>query len=77
MSLSKKELTSLCQTATTAAIKAGQYIQSQVDKHYEKHHKSEQESLASKLVTDVDLRSQEIIISLQQNMILDCSQRKP
>ncbi|MBL6448614.1 inositol monophosphatase [Fulvivirga sp. 29W222] len=62
MILREEELKSLCQTATTAALAAGEYIQSQFNKHYTKTHKAGGNSLASQVVTDIDVRAQEIIL---------------
>lgn len=69
MMLSKKELHTLCKTATTAAISAGEYIQSQFDKHYDKAHKEGGDTLASQVVTAVDLKAQEIILKYLQPSI--------
>ncbi len=52
----------LCQLASTAAIEAGQYIQSQFDQSYVKRSKVGGDSLASQVVTAVDFRAQEIIL---------------
>ncbi|MTI23903.1 inositol monophosphatase family protein [Fulvivirga kasyanovii] len=62
MMLSEKELKSLCQTAATAATVAGQYIQSRFDKHYTRRHKETGHSLASQVVTEIDVKAQEIIL---------------
>lgn len=71
MIFNKKELTTLCQTATEAAIAAGQYIQSEVDQHQTKQHKTGGTSLASQVVTTVDLKAQEIILRHLQKSIAD------
>lgn len=62
MILNDKELKSLCQTATTAAVEAGEYIETQLDKHYDNTHKEGGHSLASQIVTAVDIKAQEIIL---------------
>ena len=67
--LTEKELKSLCETAATAAIVAGEYIQSQFDKHYTKKHKESGHSLASQVVTDIDIKAQEIILQHLQSTI--------
>lgn len=62
MMLSEKELKTLSQTATTAAKAAGEYIQAQFDQHYDQTNKAAGDSLASQIVTAVDLQAQEIIL---------------
>lgn len=62
MTLSMLQLEELRKAAKTAAIASGQYIQSQFDQHYEKQHKAGGDSLASQVVTAVDLKAQEIIL---------------
>jgi fructose-1,6-bisphosphatase/inositol monophosphatase family enzyme len=69
MSLNKSELKQLCQIATSAAILAGQYIQSQFHSTYDKEHKETGDSLASQLVTAIDRQAQDIIISQLQSSI--------
>lgn len=64
MILQEKELRALCQTATTAALVAGEYIQSQFDKLYDNTYKEGGNSLASQIVTAVDIKAQEIILAL-------------
>ncbi|UII31096.1 inositol monophosphatase [Fulvivirga ulvae] len=62
MILSEKELKALCQMASTAALDAGKYIQSQFDRSYAKKHKKGGNSLASQVVTEIDEKAQEIIL---------------
>ncbi|MFY0606767.1 MAG: inositol monophosphatase family protein [Cyclobacteriaceae bacterium] len=61
--LTSKELNHLCQVATKAAMEAGEYIQSMFDKHYVTQSKQGGDSLASQVVTEVDIKAQEIILS--------------
>ncbi len=56
------ELQKLCEAAQEAAVAAGQYIQSQFDQEYKKEHKTGGDSLASQVITAVDLKAQEIIL---------------
>lgn len=60
--LSKEVLKTLCQTAKTAAIEAGAYIQSRFDQSYEQKQKEAGHSKASQVVTEVDFKAQEIIL---------------
>lgn len=62
MKLSQKDLKSLCETATIAATEAGVYIQSQLDQSYQTQSKTGGDSLASQVVTEVDIKAQEIIL---------------
>jgi len=62
MMLSENQLKTLCKTATKAAIAAGEYIQTQFNKHYNKKHKAVGNSLASQVVTEVDVKAQEIVL---------------
>ncbi|MDW3191531.1 MAG: inositol monophosphatase family protein [Cytophagales bacterium] len=64
MNLNQSQLFKLQQTANHAATHAGHYIQSQLDQTHEVQGKSGGDSLASQVVTEVDLRAQEIILSL-------------
>jgi 3'(2'), 5'-bisphosphate nucleotidase len=61
--LTEKELLKLCQSAVAAAKAAGIYIQSQFNRHHEIRDKASGTSLASQVVTNVDLRAQEIILN--------------
>ncbi len=69
MTLTDDILIALSQTANRAALVAGQYIQSQFLQHYEKRTKAGGDSLASQVVTEVDLRAQEIILNELQPTI--------
>jgi len=69
MILTEPELETLCHTAKQAAVAAGQYIQSQFDKHYDKTQKDGGDSKASQVVTAVDLKAQEIILKYLQPTI--------
>ena len=55
-------LEELCYIAKTAAIEAGQHIQSQFDSAYKTHTKKGGDSIASQVVTEVDMKAQEIIL---------------
>lgn len=64
MILNRGDLTVLCQIAQKAAIEAGVYIQSKIKSHYTKESKkSGGASLASQVVTAVDLNAEKIIIN--------------
>lgn len=71
MKLSSSELSALSKHAEDAARAAGRYIQSRVDAHHIKHHKEDVDSLASQVVTEVDLKAQEIILSHLHTSITD------
>ena len=60
--LSEQELLKLCQSAVEAAKAAGVYIQSQFNRHHEIKEKASGTSLASKVVTEVDVKAQQIIL---------------
>ena len=62
MVLNSQQITVLCQVAKVAAVEAGKYIQSRVQDHFEINLKEADRSLASTIVTEVDLESQEIIL---------------
>lgn len=62
MKLKDQDLQYLCGIAEAAAKEAGVFIQSQFDQHYEKQHKTGGDSLASQVVTVVDMKAQEIIL---------------
>lgn len=62
MVLNSQQITVLCQVAKAAAVEAGKYIQSRVQDHFEINLKEADRSLASTIVTEVDLESQEIIL---------------
>ncbi|WP_420318927.1 inositol monophosphatase family protein [Ekhidna sp.] len=53
----------LCKLATVAAEEAGNYIQSQFDTHVIMSNKEGGDTLASQVVTEVDIKAQEIILS--------------
>lgn len=59
---SKSELEALSSVAETAALRAGEYIQSQFDKAYLLQQKVGGDSLASQVVTEVDFKAQEIVL---------------
>ncbi len=63
MKLNDSDLKTLSEQAITAAKAAGKYIQSQFEANYEKRRKVGGDSLASQVVTEVDLKAQEIILT--------------
>ncbi|MCR9249443.1 MAG: inositol monophosphatase family protein [bacterium] len=63
MILNQQDLQDLCSIAKQAALEAGQYIQSKFDQHYIKKSKVGGDSLASQVVTEVDIKAQEIILT--------------
>ncbi len=70
MMLNSDDLSVLCQIAKKAAIESGTYIQSQTESHYAKKSKIDGgSSLASQVVTAVDLLAEKIIISHLQETI--------
>ena len=71
MKLSQYQLQELEQVASKAAVSAGRYIQSQFDQHYHTQHKANAHSLASQVVTEVDIKAQEIILSYLNDSIRD------
>jgi 3'(2'), 5'-bisphosphate nucleotidase/myo-inositol-1(or 4)-monophosphatase len=64
MNLSTSDLNTLCQTAITAAKKAGQLIQAYADKNVTINTKTGADSLASQVVTEVDVKAQDIILEI-------------
>lgn len=60
----KNLLNELCNQAVEAATRAGVYIESQLHQYKEINKKESVASLASQVVTSVDLKSQEIILDL-------------
>ncbi|MTI22923.1 inositol monophosphatase [Fulvivirga sp. RKSG066] len=67
--LNNEDLHSLCALAETAAKAAGEYIQSQFNQQHETLHKDGGSTLASQVVTEVDIKAQEIIIKHMQPSI--------
>ena len=64
--LSTVELSLLKDLAGSAAVSAGEYIQSQFDADFIKQSKEGGDSLASQVVTEVDFKAQEIILNQLQ-----------
>ncbi|MEO1052256.1 MAG: inositol monophosphatase family protein [Bacteroidota bacterium] len=63
------ELRQLCQIAKKAAIAAGEYIQSRFDGQYTQQRKAGGDTIASQVVTEVDIKAQQIILDhLQDSM---------
>ncbi len=62
MILDKDQLIELCEVAKLAALEAGAFINASRDTNYEKLEDKKGLSEASKIVTEVDLKSQEIIL---------------
>lgn len=67
--LTTANLDKLCQLAEKAAKAAGVYIQSKFDQHYETRSKVGGDSLASQVVTEVDLQAQAIILDYLKESI--------
>ncbi len=61
--LSPAELQQLCESACEAARTAGAYIAAEVGKHHAVEGKEGGDTLASQVVTAVDLRAQELILA--------------
>ncbi|MFT6856528.1 MAG: 3'-phosphoadenosine 5'-phosphosulfate (PAPS) 3'-phosphatase [Cyclobacteriaceae bacterium] len=68
--LAKRNLRALCDTAIIAATQAGRYIQSQFDQHYITQSKEGGDSLASQVVTEVDIKAQKIILAHLEKSII-------
>lgn len=64
MILSNQDLNILCQTAINAANKAGKLISSYADKNIAVNNKKGADSLASQVVTEVDVKAQNIILKI-------------
>ncbi|WP_162555695.1 inositol monophosphatase family protein [Reichenbachiella versicolor] len=64
MVLKQQHFEELCELAITAGNIASQYIQSKVGKSYAKESKAGGDSLASQVVTEVDIKSEKLIIDV-------------
>lgn len=64
MQLTSTDLTTLCKYAIEAAKKAGQLINHYATKDVDVKRKEAAESLASQVVTEVDLKAQQLILSV-------------
>lgn len=64
MELKSDDLKKLCEIAVNAAIKAGSYINKHAKDKFNVKLKSDSESYASQVVTEVDVKSQEIILGV-------------
>ncbi len=64
MQLTEFNLEELCGAATSAALKAGTLISSYADKELEVKNKLVGDSIASQVVTEVDIKAQEIILQM-------------
>jgi len=69
MKLSDSDFNHLLSFALTAAERAGSYIQSRVGQHLETGTKEAGNTLASQIVTEVDLESQRLILATLQDSI--------
>ncbi len=69
MKLDDSALKTLTGLAEKAAIAAGKYIQSQVDQHYKQSKKANMSSLASQVVTEVDVAAQDLILEYLKDSI--------
>ncbi len=72
MKLSKEKLEEWCGIAREGAIGAGQYIQSQADQSFEIRHKAGGDSLASQVVTSVDIQAQRLILQALHSTMKSC-----
>ncbi len=70
MILTDNQLKHLSDVAVEAALKAGVFIESNVNKGVEAQKKDGGESLASQVVTEVDIKSQEIVLSYLETTLL-------
>ena len=64
MQLTNSDLEHLCGAATSAALKAGNLISSYSEKELEVKNKGIGDSIASQVVTEVDLKAQELILQM-------------
>ncbi len=71
MKLTINDLRKLSSIAKTAAINAGEYIQSQIDQQHAHSIKFTGTSLASQIVTEVDMNAQKMILSHLNKSIQD------
>lgn len=69
MKLNEVSIKQLCDIAKKAAVEAGEYIQSQLNKQYTSKRKVGGNSLASQVVTEVDEKAQAIILNHLANSI--------
>jgi len=64
MHLKSTDLTNLCQTAIKAAQQAGKLISEYANKNIEVKNKEAADSLASQVVTEVDVKAQKVILDI-------------
>lgn len=64
MKLTSEDLNNLCQTAINAVKKAGHLISEYADKNVAVHNKKGADSLASQVVTEVDVKAQNAILEI-------------
>lgn len=69
MILTTTDIDQLAQVGLEAALAAGKHIASETDKQHTAGHKTGHNSLASQVVTDVDIKSQEIILAALEDSI--------
>jgi fructose-1,6-bisphosphatase/inositol monophosphatase family enzyme len=69
MNLTDSDLTQLRELAMTAATQAGAHIQAKVGQHRESNTKEAGNTLASQVVTEVDLESQTLILEILHDSI--------
>ncbi|MEM7298594.1 MAG: inositol monophosphatase family protein [Bacteroidota bacterium] len=70
MMLSTSDLSYLSEVAKSAALMAGEYIQSQFEADYVKQSKVGGDTIASQVVTEVDFKAQEIILDCLNESIV-------
>ncbi len=64
MHLKSSDLTNLCRTAIEAAQQAGELIREYTNKNIEVKNKEAADSLASQVVTEVDVKAQKVILDI-------------
>lgn len=71
MILTNKDLQSLCKIAIDAAKQAGKFISENANKNIAVQNKTGADSLASQVVTEIDIKAQEIILKALEKSISD------
>ena len=71
MILTNTDLVILCETAIKAAKQAGSLINEYVDKNVSVQNKEGGDSLASKVLTEVDIKAQDLILNVLSQSIQD------
>lgn len=71
MKLTEIDLISLCKIATNASKLAGEFILSNAQKNISVQNKKGADSLAAQVVTEIDIKAQEIILNILAHTIKD------